>query len=187
MGALRAMRGSRNPGRGHAGTVAARSCAGASAGACGVQGEVRLKSFCADPFDLGAYGTLMDEAGARSFMIQIDRAGKGELIGRLSGVRSKEDADALKGVRLYADRDQFPSLPDDEYYYTDLIGLPVFDPGGAALGEVKAVLNHGATDILEVKVPGTSDTALLPFTQEAVPTVDIDVGRIIADPPDGVF
>lgn len=164
-----------------------RVCVGAIAGAFGLQGEVRLKSFCADPFALGDYGELSDEAGSLMFTVQIDRAGKAELIGRLSGVRTKEDADALKGTRLYASRDQLPELPDDEYYYSDLIGLPVFDPGGAELGQVKAVHNHGAGDILEIKVPGTSVTALLPFTLEAVPTVNIAAGKIIADPPDGVF
>ncbi|MEM9351147.1 MAG: ribosome maturation factor RimM [Pseudomonadota bacterium] len=164
-----------------------RICVGAIAGAFGVGGEVRLKSFCADPFALGDYGELSDEAGTRRFTVQIDRAGKAELIGRLSGVRSKEDADALKGTRLYANRDQLPALPDDEYYYSDLVGLAVVDPGGAALGTVKAVLNHGATDILEIKVPGSSDTALLPFTLEAVPTVDLAAGRIVADPPEGIF
>lgn len=164
-----------------------RICVGAIAGAFGVQGEVRLKSFCADPFALGDYGELTDEAGTQSFSVQIDRAGKAELIGRLSGVRSKEDADALKGTRLFAARDQLPTLPDDEYYYSDLIGLTVVDPGGAVLGTVKSVVNHGASDILEIKIPGASETALLPFTLEAVPTVDLAAGRIVADPPDGVF
>ncbi|MEM1102175.1 MAG: ribosome maturation factor RimM [Pseudomonadota bacterium] len=164
-----------------------RVCVGAIAGAFGVVGEVRLKSFCADPFALGDYGPLSDEAGDRSFTVQVDRAGKSELIGRLSGVRTKEDADALKGTRLYADRAALPDLPDDEYYYSDLIGLPVFDPGGAELGRVKAVQNHGASDILEITRPEGGDTALLPFTLEAVPTVDITAGRIVADPPEGVF
>ena len=63
----------------------------------------------------------------------------------------------------------------------------MLDTGGAALGRVKAVLNHGAGDILEVQVPGSSETVLLPFTLEAVPTVDLTAGRIIADPPEGLF
>ena len=164
-----------------------RVCVGAIAGGFGVNGEVRLKSFCAEPFALGDYGPLTSEDGTQSFTVQVDRAADKGLIGRLSGVRTKEDADALKGTRLYADRSKLPQLPDDEYYYTDLIGLPVFDPGGAELGRVKNVLNHGATDILEIKVEGQAETALLPFTLEAVPTVDLTAQRIVADPPDGVF
>ncbi|MEM1233290.1 MAG: ribosome maturation factor RimM [Pseudomonadota bacterium] len=164
-----------------------RICVGAIAGGFGVNGEVRLKSFCADPFSLGDYGELTDEAGTQTFSVQIDRAGDKGLIGRLSGVRSKEQADSLKGTRLYVARDRLPDLPDDEYYYTDLIGLSVFDPGGGELGTVKTVLNHGAADLLEIKIPGKPETALLPFTREAVPTVDLAARRIIADPPEGVF
>ena len=69
----------------------------------------------------------------------------------------------------------------------NLIGLTVVDTGGAELGRVKAVLNHGATDLLEIALPGSSRTALLPFTQAAVPTVDLAAGRIVADPPLGVL
>ena len=106
---------------------------------------------------------------------------------RIAEVASKEDADALKGTQLFANRDQLPNLPDDEYYHADLIGLQVHDTGGVLLGTVKSVLNHGAGDLLDVQLPGSSASVLLPFTLAAVPTVDLTAGRIVADPPDGVF
>ena len=164
-----------------------RICVGAIAGAFGVRGEVRLKSFTADPAAIAAYSPLTSEDGTRSFAITLDRPVKGGFAARLSGVTSKEAADALQGTRLYARRDQLPSLPDDEYYHADLIGLTVLDTGGAELGQVKAVLNHGAGDLLEIHGPGLKATVLLPFTRAAVPTVDLATGRIIADPPDGLF
>ena len=80
-----------------------------------------------------------------------------------------------------------PSLPDDEYYYADLIGLCVLDTGGLTLGTVRNVMDHGAGDLLEIAVPGASDTVLLPFTKAIVPTVDLAASRIIADPPEGLF
>ena len=162
-------------------------CVGAIAGAFGVQGEVRLKSFTADPEAIADYAPLATEDGSQSFEVQITRAIPQGFAARLSGIRSKEDADALKGTRLFAPRDRLPSLPDDEYYHADLIGLPVFDTGGAEIGRVREVLNHGASDILELQVPGQSATLLLPFTQAAVPTVDLVAGRIVADPPEGLF
>ena len=162
-------------------------CVGTIAGAFGVNGEVRLKSFTAEPEALAEYAPLTTEDGSRSFEVQITRPVKGGFAARLSGVRSKEEADALRGTGLYAPRDRLPTLPDDEFYHTDLIGLAVFDTGGAELGRVKAVLNHGATDLLELTAPGQSKTVLLPFTREAVPTVDIVSGRIVADPPEGIF
>ncbi|MDU8912946.1 ribosome maturation factor RimM [Aestuariicoccus sp. MJ-SS9] len=162
-------------------------CVGAIAGAFGVNGEVRLKSFTADPEAIADYAPLTTEDGAQSFDVTVVRAIKQGFAARLSGVRTKEEADALRGTRLYAPRDRLPSLPDDEYYHADLIGLTVFDTGGAELGRVKAVLNHGAADLLEVQVPGASNTVLLPFTMAAVPTIDLAAGRIVADPPEGLF
>jgi len=129
-----------------------RVCVGAIAGAFGVRGEVRLKSFCALPGDIAAYGPLWSEDGARRFEVMVKGQVKNGLSARLSGVATKEQADALRGVRLYAPRDALPNLPDDEYYHADLIGLEVTDTGGTMLGRVKAVLNHGASDLLEVQL-----------------------------------
>lgn len=162
-------------------------CVGAIAGAFGVQGEVRLKSFCATPEDIALYAPLTTEDGGRSFTVTLTRPVKNGFAARLGGVTGKEQADALRGVRLFVPRDRLPSLPDDEFYHADLIGLQVLDSGGTVLGQVKSVLNHGAGDLLEIERPGSSATVLLPFTRDAVPTVDLGAGRLIADPPDGLF
>ena len=164
-----------------------RVCVGAIAGSFGVKGEVRLKSFCAEPDAIATYGPLTSEDGATSWDVRITRSVKNGFAARLTGVGTKEAADALRGARLYAPRDILPDLVDDEYYYTDLIGLIVFDTGGTEIGRVKSVLNHGAGDLLEISGKGLKEPVLLPFTQAAVPTVDIASGRIIADPPDGLF
>jgi len=164
-----------------------RIIVGAIGGAFGVRGEVRLKSYCADPQAIADYTPLFSESGRRFAQIVLTGQLKNGFTARIDGVITKEDADALRNVNLYADRSVMPSLPDDEYYYSDLIGLTVLDTGGATLGTVKNVMDHGAGDLLEVIVPGASDTVLLPFTQAAVPTVDLGSKRIIADPPDGLF
>ncbi|MGV6849732.1 MAG: ribosome maturation factor RimM [Marinibacterium sp.] len=162
-------------------------CVGAVAGSFGVRGEVRLKSFCAEPEDIDTYGAVETEDGQQHYTLKITRPIKAGFAARLSGVTTKEQADALKGTRLYVPRDRLPALPDDEFYYADLIGLAVVDTGGDDLGRVKSVLNHGASDLLEIQVPGHSATVLLPFTRENVPTVDLTAGRLVADPPEGVF
>ena len=162
-------------------------CVGAVAGSFGVRGEIRLKSFCAIPDEIEDYSPLTDEAGTASYYLTLTRAIKGGFAAHLSGVETKEQADAIKGLRLFVARDRMPSLPDDEYYHADLIGLEVYDTGGALLGTVKTVLNHGASDLLELHGPGLKSTVLLPFTLAAVPTVDLEQGRIIADPPEGLF
>lgn len=164
-----------------------RICVGAIAGSFGVQGEVRLKSFCADPEAIADYGPLWTEDGARSFNVKLTRANvSGGLGVRLSGVVTKEQADALKGTQLFADRDRLPSLPDDEFYHADLIGLSAQDTGGVTLGTVRAVHNHGAGDMLEILGPGMKSPLLVPFTLAVVPTVDLAAGRIVVDMPEGL-
>jgi 16S rRNA processing protein RimM len=158
-------------------------CVGVLSGAFGVQGEVRLKSFCAVPEDVASYGTLYTEDGTRSFKIKLTRAVAGGYSARLRGVETREEAEALKGCELYAEKSHLPRLPDDEFYHADLIGLEVRDTGGVLLGTVRAVHNHGAGDILEVS--GGAKALLLPFTMAVIPTVDLTARRIVADPPEG--
>lgn len=167
--------------------VPERVCVGAVAGAFGVRGEVRLKSFCAEPEAIADYAPLTTEDGARAFTVALTGQTKNGLTARLGGVTDKDAADALRGLRLYALRAQLPALPDDEFYHADLIGLEVVDTGGLLLGRISAVHNHGATDLLEVRAPGLNEGVLLPFTEAQVPTVDLAAGRIVADPPEGLF
>ena len=168
--------------------MADRVCVGAVAGAFGVRGEVRLKSFCAEPEAIAAYGPLATEDGTRSFAVTLTGQTKNGLTARLGGIATREQADALRGTRLYVPRDRLPSLPDDEFYHADLIGLAVHDTGGTLLGRVSAVHNHGAGDLLEVSGPATPPGGvLLPFTRANVPTVDLAAGRLVADPPEGLF
>jgi len=161
-------------------------CVGSIGGAFGVKGDGRLKSVCAQPSDIADYSPLVTEDG-RSFTLTLLGPVKNGYSARFSGVVTKEDADALSGAKLFARREQLPALPDDEYYHTDLEGLEVVDTGGVTLGHVKNVQNHGAGDLLEVHGPKLKTAVLLPFTLEAVPTVDLKAGRIITDPPHGLF
>ena len=158
-----------------------RICVGAIAGAFGVHGEVRLKSFCAEPSDIAAYAPITTEDGGRRFTIRLTRPVTGGLGARIDGVSTREEAEALRGVTLWVPRSVLPSLPDDEFYHADLIGLEVVDTGGAPLGRVRAIFDHGAGDILEVV--GGSRSLMLPFTRAVVPTVDLTARRIVADPP----
>ena len=81
-------------------------CVGAIAGSYGVRGEVRLKSFCAEAEAIADYSPLSDESGQRSFTVTLTRPIKNGFAARLGGISTKEEADALKGLQLYAPRDR---------------------------------------------------------------------------------
>ena len=159
-------------------------CIGAIAGAFGVAGEVRLKSFCSEPTDIVTYGPLLTEDGSRSFQITLTRPVAGGLGARVEGVKTKEQADALRGTSLYVSRDRLPALPDDEFYHADLIGLSAYDTGGELIGKVTAIYNHGAGDIVEISPIRHKSALLLPFTTAIVPNVDLAAGRMVVNLPD---
>lgn len=163
-------------------TGKARVLVGAIAAAHGVRGLVRVKSFTADPKSVASYGELSDERGLRHFRLTLQGQAKDGVIARIDGIDDRDAAEALKGTRLFVDREALPALAEeDEFYQTDLVGLRVEARDGKTLGRVKAVLNFGAGDLLEIEGEGVS--LMLPFTRQVVPLVDLPGGRLVADPP----
>lgn len=152
----------------------------------GVRGEIRLKSYTADPMTIASYTGLTDEAGTRSFKIMSARPVKDDLlVVRVEGVADRNAAEKLTNVPIALARAALPPADDEEFYHADLLGLRAETAEGLALGHVANVLNFGAGDILEVR-PAAGETLLFPFTKAVVPTVDLAGGRVIVVPPDEV-
>jgi 16S rRNA processing protein RimM len=148
----------------------------------GVKGEVRVKSFTADPMAVGGYGHLFAKDGRR-FEIEKLRPLKGDMLGaKLRGVDDRGAAEALNKVSLYVERSALPAPEEDEFYHADLIGLAALDRAGVKLGTVVAVHNFGAGDILDI-APSRGASLLVPFTRVTVPVVDIAAGRVTVVPP----
>lgn len=148
-------------------------------GAHGVRGDVRVKSFTADPQDCFAYGALLDETGETLLTPRNVRATKDHFIVSPSRPRQKEAWDTLRGAFLYVPRDAFPETEEDEFYITDLVGLDVYGGGDEKRGQIKAVQNYGADDLLEIQ-PFTGEKSIfVPFTRVDVPTVNIASKRVI--------
>jgi 16S rRNA processing protein RimM len=150
----------------------------------GVRGEVRVKSLTADPSAIGAYGPLTDKGRARTFAFETLRPLKDDmLIARVACVSTREAAEALKGVEIFARRDQLPPPSEDEFYYDDLVGLEAVDTAGEQVGRVVSLMNYGAGDVLEIAPAQGGETLLLPFTKRVAPRIDFDAGRIVIEPP----
>jgi 16S rRNA processing protein RimM len=161
---------------------AKRICLGVVAGAHGLHGLVKIKSFTEVAEDIAAYGELSDEAGERAWRVEVTGPVKGGVLARLSGVEGRDAAEALRGTRLYVERARLPQPEAESYYHADLLGLRVETPEGRLLGRVKALHDFGAGDVLEVQ--GESGPALfLPFTRAVVPLVDLERGRLVVEPP----
>jgi len=156
----------------------------------GVRGEVRLKSFTADPLAVRDYGPL-EAADGRSFVVESVRPASGSsgpemVVARLKGVTTRNEAELLNGLELTVPRDRLPEPEEDEFYHADLVGLAAVTVTGELLGTVIGVPNYGAGDMLEI-APRRGATFLVPFLRAVVPEIDLAGKRVVIDPPPGLL
>jgi 16S rRNA processing protein RimM len=152
----------------------------------GLKGEVRIRSYTEEPAGITAYGPLQDETG-RKIEIESLRATPKALIARIKGVTTREAAEALGRTKLYVSRAMLPKRGEEEWYHADLVGLTAVGRDGAPLGEVVAIQNFGAGDLLELKPASGGATVLVPFTRDTVPEIDVEGGRLTLVPPEGLL
>ncbi|NQV54649.1 MAG: 16S rRNA processing protein RimM [Rhodospirillales bacterium] len=163
-----------------------RICLGVVVGAHGIKGSVRIKSYTQRPEDIAAYGPLTDADGRGGYKVRVERNTPKGIIARIGGIDDRDAAIAAKGLALYVERDRLPAEDEDEYYFVDLIGLPVEREDGSPLGVVKTMDNFGAGNVMEVELKD-GGSVVIPFTRAAVPVVDIKAGRIVAIPPESLM
>jgi 16S rRNA processing protein RimM len=167
------------------GAKPSRILLGRIAGAHGIRGEVLIHTFTAAPENIGAYGPLSDKGGTRTFNVVGTRVTQKGVVARLEGVEDRTAAEALKGAELYIERERLPAAEQGEFYHADLIGLAAVDGEGRVIGEIVAVQNFGAGDLLEIRLAGSGKTELVPFNDAVVPEVDVAGGRAVVVMPEG--
>lgn len=148
----------------------------------GLRGEVRVKSFAAEPEAIGDYGHL-HAADGRVFEVLEVRTAKTVVIVRFRGINDRTAAEALNGLDLFIERENLPDddLDEDEFFYADLEGLEALDGAGKSYGTVTGVFDFGAGDLLELKGPGRRPV-LIPFTEWSVLEIDLEAGTLLVDP-----
>lgn len=149
----------------------------------GVRGHVLIRTHTDAPEDIASYGPLWDESGERQLEVAVIRVTPKGAIARVSGVADRNAAEALRGTRLFIERERLPPTEAEEFYHSDLVGLQAVRLDGAPMGEVIAVHNFGAGDILEILPADGRSTEMVPFTRAFVPDVDIASGRLTIDLP----
>ena len=162
--------------------MSSQICIARIGAAHGVRGAVKLWTFTEDPYAVTRYGPLATKDGARQFELAQTREAKDHLVATFKGIATRNDAEKLNGIELYVPRERLPDTDDDEYYHADLIGLAAVSAADEPLGRVIAIHNFGAGDIIEI-APPKGATMLLPFTNAVVPTVDVQGGRVVIEPP----
>ncbi|MEV0378887.1 ribosome maturation factor RimM [Nonomuraea sp. NPDC050643] len=154
----------------------------------GVRGDVTVEVRTDYPdlrFPPGAT-IATDPANKGPLVIAGRRWHKGMLLVTFEGVHDRDAAEELRGTMLVIDSSEVtPSDDPDEFHDHQLIGLAVETVSGEPVGEVQDVLHHGQ-DLLVVRRKGQDD-ALIPFVKVLVPEVDLEAGRLVVDPPEGLL
>ena len=154
------------------------------AGAHGVRGALKLKTFTGEPDAVLDYGPLLGRDGKSLVDGQVIGGWKFGVIVKAKGIDDRDTAEAMRGLELFVPRSQLPAPEQDEFYHSDLIGLAAQARDGTELGKVIAVHDFGAGDLIEIK--GDGEPFLVPFTQAHVPAIDLAAGVIRVDPPQEV-
>jgi 16S rRNA processing protein RimM len=163
-------------------------CVAAVSGAFGVTGEVKIKPFTETPSGCVSYGPLQDSDGRIVLTPLSHRVMKDFIALRAEEVKTREDAEALKPTKLYIAREALPEPEEDDFYYSDLVGMEVKSTDGKRVGTVIAVHEFGAGDMLEIepfldkKTKKRAGSFFHPFTKLATPKVDMKQGRLIIVP-----
>lgn len=156
----------------------------------GIKGEVRIAAHTQDPEAIGSYGPLETDRPGLTITITKARLQKNVVVANIKGITDRTAAENLNGVNLFVDRDKLPA-PDDEddFYHADLLGLTARLESGVAIGQVSALPNFGAGDLIEIRDPQSGDTFLYPFTKAVVPTINVAEGYLTIvvplDAPEG--
>lgn len=156
---------------------------GKVAGAFGVKGELRLTAYTGDPMAMLAYGPLRRADGSIALTLRKGRPVKGAVVVEAREVTTREEAQALRGLRLHIERSALPAPDEDEFYLADLMGLAVVSPQGERLGTVKSVANFGAGDLLEIAPGRPGASWWIPFTRTTVPEVRLAEALIVVARP----
>ncbi len=164
-----------------------RVCVAQIGAAHGLRGGVHLRSFTEEPEAFAQYGPLETADGSRRFEIDSVKPSKDGFTVRFVGVTRREQAETLRDTLLYVDRERLPAPDADEFYHSDLIGLTALSPEGETLGEVTAIHNFGAGDIIELKLTAGGQSVLLAFDQATVPEVDVAGGRVVVAMPEEII
>ena len=155
----------------------------------GLRGEVTVQVTTDDPDERFASGAVLgtDPASRGPLTVVSMRRSGPVLVLGFDGVADRNAAEALRGTSLTLDASLLP-VPDDpeEFYDHQLVGLTVVDQAGTVLGTVTEVWHPPAAPVLAVERPDSSQE-LVPFVSAIVPIVDLEGGRLVVDPPDGMF
>lgn len=115
----------------------------------GIRGEVRIQTYSENPADFKKFKIQSQKFKSEDFKFVRAVPNSTVIIAKINGFDDRNAAETLRGTELFINREQLPTLTDNEYYQSDLIGFDVIR-NGKKIGIVDCFQNYGAGDIIEL-------------------------------------
>ena len=154
----------------------------------GVKGEIRVRPYTESVITFQEYDRLyvkLRGGVARLLEIAGSRPDKADVLIKVKGLETRDEARTLSGAEVLVKRDWLPDLEEGEFYWTDLIGLNATDVAGRRLGRVRNMFSGGGGDLMVLDIDGRE--VWLPFNEEVVKEVDLETERVVLSPPEGLL
>ncbi|MBD1537184.1 ribosome maturation factor RimM [Arthrobacter sp. S13_S34] len=153
----------------------------------GIRGEVTVQVLTDAPGDRFVPGTefVVEPASAGPLTVNSARWNKDILLLGFDEIRTRNEAETLRGAKLFIETEQLDEDDDEGWYEHELVGLEA-RIGPRVVGKVTALNTMPVQDLLMVTTPEGKEI-LVPFVEQIVPEVNVDGGFILLTPPDGLF
>ena len=154
----------------------------------GIRGQLKVHSYSGNADSLGSARTvtLKTPAGVLTeYVLKGFKANSGRFIIALAGFDDINQATPLVGCEICLKRGQLPDLEEDEYYWSDLIGLAVETEDGTQLGRIADIFETGSNDVYVVR--GGEREHLIPAIADVIKTIDPAGGKVVIVPLDGLL
>ena len=145
----------------------------------GIRGEVKVRHYPDDPdrfYDLETV-LIPDGAAFREIAVTGVRVNGDDVFLTLEGIADRNEAEKMRGLKLYVDRAHARELPEDEVFIADIIGLPAFDTKGNPIGTLTEVRTPGGVDVFVFKTP--KGNLMTPGLKDVLQEVNVEEGRIV--------
>ena len=148
----------------------------------GVRGAIRIYPFTRSLASLAAFRFWWIGSFVKKQRLELSktRASQDSLIASFKEVVDRTQAEELKGKSVFVPRALLPELPEDEFYWVDLIGLRVVNLRNEGLGKIDHFLETGANQVMLLRDEMGTER-LIPYIEEVVRSVEINSGRLVVD------
>lgn len=148
----------------------------------GLQGEIKFHAFGCDVALLEELEFMYTDADSKPVQVEYIRGTDEEPILKISGIDSRDDAEAIKGTIYWVPPGTLPELEQDFYYESDILFSEAHDPDGNRLGRIDSVIETGECDVLVIR-GSDGQEIMVPASREFVLEIKPDESIVVVNPP----